>query len=41
MAHERNISPDDLHLIELVDTEDEVVQILKNFYDQFAISPNF
>jgi len=30
-----------LHLIELVDTEDEVVQILTNFYDQFAISPNF
>lgn len=41
MAHERNISPEDLHLIELVDTEDEVVQILTNFYDQFAISPNF
>ena len=41
VAHERNISPEDLHLIELVDTEDEVVQILTNFYDQFAISPNF
>jgi uncharacterized protein (TIGR00730 family) len=41
MAYERNISPEDLHLIELVDTEDEVVQILTNFYDQFAISPNF
>ncbi|MDB2587353.1 TIGR00730 family Rossman fold protein [Flavobacteriaceae bacterium] len=41
MAHERNISPEDLHLIELVDAEDEVVQILTNFYDQFAISPNF
>lgn len=41
LAKERNISPDDLKLIEVVDTEEEVVQILTNFYDQFAISPNF
>ena len=41
LAQQRSISPDDLNLIELVDTEDEVVQILTNFYDQFAISPNF
>ncbi len=41
LADQGSISPDDLQLIELVDTEDEVVQILTNFYDQFAISPNF
>jgi uncharacterized protein (TIGR00730 family) len=41
LAKERNISPDDLKLIEVVDTEEEVVQILNKFYDQFAISPNF
>lgn len=41
LAKERNISPDDLKLIDVVDTEEEVVQILTNFYDQFAISPNF
>ena len=41
LAKERNISPDDLKLIEVVDTEEEVIQILNKFYDQFAISPNF
>lgn len=41
LADQGSISPEDLQLIELVDTEDEVVQILTNFYDQFAISPNF
>ncbi|HBB48466.1 MAG TPA: TIGR00730 family Rossman fold protein, partial [Flavobacteriaceae bacterium] len=30
-----------LKLIEVVDTEEEVIQILNKFYDQFAISPNF
>jgi uncharacterized protein (TIGR00730 family) len=41
LAQQRSISPEDLELVELVDTEDEVVEILTNFYDQFAISPNF
>ena len=41
LADQGSISPEDLQLIELVDTEDEVVQILTKFYDQFAISPNF
>lgn len=41
MAAEKNISPEDLDLINLVDTEDEVIDILTDFYNQFAISPNF
>jgi len=41
LAEQRSISPEDLDLVQLVDTEDEVVEILTNFYDQFAISPNF
>ena len=41
MAIEKNISPEDLDLIKLVDTEDEVIDILTDFYNQFAISPNF
>ncbi len=41
LAQQRSISPEDLDLVQLVDTEDEVVEILTNFYDQFAISPNF
>lgn len=41
MAIEKNISPEDLDLIKLVDTGDEVIDILTDFYNQFAISPNF
>ena len=41
MAEEKNISAEDLDLIKLVDTEDEVIDILTDFYNQFAISPNF
>ena len=36
-----NISPDDLDLINLVDTEDEVIEILNNFYAKYNLSPNF
>lgn len=36
-----NISPDDLHLVDLVDTEDEVLDILDNFYKKYNHSPNF
>jgi len=37
----QNINPEDLDLIQLVDTEDEVVQILDDFYKEFELSPNF
>lgn len=36
-----NISPTDLDLIHLVDTEDEVIDILDSFYNEFRLSPNF
>ena len=36
-----NISPDDLHLVDLVDTEDEVLEILDKFYNKYNLSPNF
>ncbi len=36
-----NISPKDIDLIELVDTEDEVLEILNRFYSKFNLSPNF
>ncbi|MEL6810283.1 MAG: TIGR00730 family Rossman fold protein [Bacteroidota bacterium] len=36
-----NISPKDLDLIHMVDTEDEVLTILDNFYNEFNLSPNF
>ena len=36
-----NISEKDLDLINLVDTEDEVIEILDSFYDKYNLSPNF
>ncbi|MEZ4796155.1 MAG: TIGR00730 family Rossman fold protein [Flavobacteriaceae bacterium] len=36
-----NISATDLDLIHLVDTEDEVIDILNSFYDEYQLSPNF
>src|SRR5690606_42082149 len=36
-----NISPKDIDLIHLVDTEDEVVSILNAFYNEYNLSPNF
>ena len=36
-----NISPADLDLIKLVDTEDEVVKIIDAFYKGHTLSPNF
>ncbi|UKM64209.2 TIGR00730 family Rossman fold protein [Flavobacteriaceae bacterium GSB9] len=36
-----NISPKDLDLIHLIDTEDEVIDILDNFYKNSRLSPNF
>ncbi len=36
-----NISPEDLDLIHLVDDEDQVLEVLNSFYDEFKLSPNF
>lgn len=38
---EGNISPKDLDLIHVVDTGDEAVEILNNFYKESELSPNF
>ncbi len=35
------ISPEDMNLIRLVDTEDEVVEIINEFYRGHTMSPNF
>lgn len=36
-----NISPGDLDLVHVVDTEDEVLEILNSFYEKYNLSPNF
>ena len=35
------ISPGDIDLLYLVDTEDEVLEVLNNFYNEYKLSPNF
>jgi hypothetical protein len=41
LLEEGNISPVDLDLVHVVDTEDEVLAILNNFYNKNNFSPNF
>ncbi|WP_273566966.1 TIGR00730 family Rossman fold protein [Maribacter halichondriae] len=41
MLQAGNISPHDLDLIRLVDTEDEVLEIIDSFYKGRSLSPNF
>jgi len=36
-----NVSPEDLDLIKIVDTEQEVVDVLNDFYKKYSLSPNF
>jgi uncharacterized protein (TIGR00730 family) len=41
MLEAGNISPEDLKLVHLVDSADEVIEILNNFYENYRLSPNF
>lgn len=36
-----NASPEDMNLIQIVDTEKEVVDLLNSFYKKYSLSPNF
>ena len=41
LAEEKNISPDDLNLFHVVDTADEAVKVIVDFYSQYLLKPNF
>ncbi len=41
LVNEKNISPEDLDLIKIVDTAEEAVGEINNFYDKFRLKPNF
>lgn len=41
LEHFGNISPKDLDLIHLVDTPEDVINILDSFYKESGLSPNF
>ena len=37
----KNASPEDMNLIKVVDTSEEVVNIIDSFYKKYTLSPNF
>lgn len=41
LVTEGAISLEDLNLISIVDTEDEVLEVINNFYKKYSLSPNF
>lgn len=40
-AEEKNISPDDMSLFQIVDTAEEAVDVINKFYAKYLLSPNF
>jgi len=41
LEDEGNINAEDLNLFTIVDTADEAVDIVNNFYAKYLLSPNF
>ncbi len=41
LEENNNISPEDMDLFKVVDHEDEVIEILNNFYKKYNLTPNF
>ncbi len=41
IENHKTVSPKDLELISIVDNENEVIDILDNFYKRYSLSPNF
>ena len=40
-AEQKNISPEDRNLFTLVDTADEAIEVINEFYSKYLLSPNF
>jgi len=41
VEREGTVHAEDLNLFKIVDTEDEVVEVLDKFYKKYDLSPNF
>ena len=41
LMEEKNISPEDLNIIHVVDTPEEAVDIIEEFYNKYTLKPNF
>ena len=41
LKEENNVSPEDMELIKIVDTPNEAVQLINDFYKKYQLQPNF
>jgi uncharacterized protein (TIGR00730 family) len=41
LGQEQNINPEDLELVNIVDTADEAVKVIDDFYSKYLLQPNF
>jgi predicted Rossmann-fold nucleotide-binding protein len=41
LGQEKNINPEDLDLVNIVDTPDEAVKVIDDFYSKYLLQPNF
>lgn len=41
LNREKNVSPSDLELFSIVDTSEEAVQVIEDFYNRYMLKPNF
>ena len=41
LTQEHNVNPEDMKLINLVDTAEDAVAVIDNFYAKYTLSPNF
>ena len=41
LSKEKNISPEDLELFSVVDTSEEALNIINDFYKKYGLKPNF
>lgn len=41
LEKEKNVSPEDMDLIQIVDTSEEAVKVITDFYSRYTLKPNF
>jgi hypothetical protein len=41
LEKEKNINPEDLDLFSIVDTPEQAVEIIDQFYSKYVLQPNF
>ena len=41
LNREKNVSPEDMDIFTLVNTSDEAVEVIDQFYSKYLLSPNF